>query len=235
MIVRKAEVSIVVGDTARAVDAVTRAAEAVGGYVAGSNVWREGELLRASVTLRVPSAKLTATLSAIRGVAARVERESVSSDEVTEEYVDLSSQVRNLEAAEEELRQLLVVARQNTRKASEVLEVHQHLVSIRGQIEQARGRMRYLEGVTAMSSVAVNIAPEPLARPVVEQGWQPLVIVEDAARALVVLLQHAATAAIWLVVYVVPILLMVALIALTVRRALWGRRLAGRHAGGPPA
>jgi hypothetical protein len=218
MIVRTADMHIVAADTARAVEAVTRSAEAMGGYVAGSNVWREGELLRASVTLRVPSSKLSATLSAIRGVATRVERETVSSEEVTQEYVDLGSQVRNLEAAEEELRQLLVVARQNTRKASEVLEVHQQLVAIRGQIEQAKGRMRYLEQTTSMSAIALSITPEPLTRPVVEGGWQPLVVAEDALRSLLALLQHLATAAIWLVIYVLPIVAMLGAVALLVRR-----------------
>lgn len=123
MIVRSAEMRITVADTTRAIDTVTRQAEAIGGYVAGSHVWREGELLRARITLRVPTEKLTSTLAQIRSVAKRVENETISSDDVSEEFVDLESRVRNLEATEEELRQLLVVARTNSRKAADVLEV----------------------------------------------------------------------------------------------------------------
>src|SRR6185295_17861969 len=80
MIVRTANMSILVGDTAKSVAAVTKAVEALGGYVSGSNVWREGELLRARLTLRVPADKLTPALAAIRDVAKRVDTETVKSE-----------------------------------------------------------------------------------------------------------------------------------------------------------
>src|SRR5688500_11274289 len=124
MIVRTADVRIVVTDTTKAVNAVTSSIESQGGYVSGSQIWREGELLRAKLTLRVPADKLTAALSAIRGVAKRVENETISSEDVSQEYVDLKSQLRNLEAAEIELRELMTAVRKNARKANEVLEIH---------------------------------------------------------------------------------------------------------------
>ena len=212
MIVRTADVRITVADTARAVDAVTSSAEAAGGYVATSNIWREGELLRAKLTVRVPADKLTSTLASIRNLAKRVENETIASDDVSQEYVDLESQVRNLEATEAELRELLKVARVNSRKATEVLEVHQQLTMIRGQIEQSRGRMRYLSQVASMAAVALEIMPDALAKPVVEPGWQPVVVVRDASRALVVFLQKVVTTAIWFFIYVVPILGMLLLV-----------------------
>lgn len=206
MIVRTADVRIVVSDTAKVVDAITRSAEAGGGYVATSSIWREGELLRAKLTLRVPADKLTATLASIRGMAKRVENETVASDDVSQEYVDIESQVRNLEATEAELRELLKVARVNSKKASDVLEVHQQLTVIRGQIEQARGRMRYLTQVASMAAIALDVVPDAIAQPVVEPGWQPLVEVRDASRALIGMLQKVVTAAIWFVIYILPIL-----------------------------
>ena len=212
MIVRTADVRITVADTAKAVDAVTTSAEAAGGYVATSNIWREGELLRAKLTVRVPADKLTATLASIRNLAKRVENETIASDDVSQEYVDLESQVRNLEATEAELRELLKVARINSKRATEVLEVHQQLTMIRGQIEQNRGRMRYLSQVASMAAVALEIMPDSLAKPVVEPGWQALVVVRDASRALVVFLQKVVTTAIWFFIYVVPILGMLLLV-----------------------
>lgn len=200
MIVRTANMRIVVADTTKAVDAVTQSVESMGGYVSDSNVWREGELLRARITLRVPSDKLTTTLASIRGMAKRVETETIASEDVTAEYVDLGARVRNLEATEEELRQLLVVARQNSRKASDVLEVHQQLTNIRGEIEQARGRIRYLTQVTAMSSIALEVGTEA-----VPPSWHPVSVMRDASRALVGALQSMATVAIWLLIYVVPV------------------------------
>lgn len=227
MIVRTANMRIIVADTAKTVDAVTRAVEAMGGFVSDASVWREGEVLRARLTLRVPADKLNPALASIRGVAKRVETESIASDDVSAEFVDLDARVRNLEATEEELRQLLVVARQNSRKATEVLEVHQHLSAIRGEIEQAKGRMRHLSEVTAMSSIALEITPDALAQPVVEPGWQPLAVARDAMRALVAAGQSLATVAIWLVIYVVPIFGALALVVAGVWRLAKRWRTAG--------
>ena len=217
MIVRTAEMRIVVADTTKTVDAVTKSVEAMGGFVSGSNIWREGELLRATLKLRVPSDKLTSTLASIRGLARRVENETIASEDVSQEFVDLESQVRNLEATETELRELLIVARKNSRKATDVLEVHEQLTMIRGQIEQARGRMRYLSQVTDLSSISLDVLPDAITQPVVEPGWQPVVIARDAMRALVAALQSMATVGIWLIVYIVPIFGMLALLI----AALW--------------
>ncbi len=228
MIVRTADVRIIVTDTSRTVDAVTRAIEGAGGYVSGSNIWREGEQLRAKLTLRVPADKLTAALASIRAQAKRVEAETIASEDVSQEFVDLESQVRNLEATETELLELLKVARVNSRKASDVLEVHEQLTLIRGQIEQARGRMRYLSQVASMSAIALDIVPDAIGKPVVQAGWQPMVVVKDASRALVGLLQNVVTTLIWFFVYVAPILGMLLLLVYALVKA--SRRSRAREA-----
>lgn len=208
MIVRTADVKIIVGDTATTLQKITAAAEEAGGYVSDSRLWREGELLNATLTVRVPANKLTATLAQIRGVAKRVDSENVASSDVSQEYVDLGSRVRNLEAAETELRALMTAVRERSNKASEVLEIHNQLTAIRGQIEEARGRMRYLEAVAAYSSIHLTMVPDAIAKPIVQPGWQPAVILGDASRALVVALQGIATFLIWVVVYILPIVVM---------------------------
>lgn len=227
MIVRNANLTITVKDTAATVDAVTKATEAMGGYVAQSRVWRSGELLRATLTLRVPSAQLTSALTSMRALALRVENETISSEEVTQEYVDLGAQLRNLEATEAELLELMKSVRANTKKASEVLEMHQQIASIRGQIEQVKGRMRYLEQTTSMANVQLDIVPDALQQPVVKPGWNALVIAKDASRALVAAAKLAATALIWIVIYLLPM----ALVAWAVWR---GARVVWSAAAKPP-
>ncbi|HVE73360.1 MAG TPA: DUF4349 domain-containing protein [Thermoanaerobaculia bacterium] len=208
MIVRTADMRILVEDTGKAVDAVTKMIEARGGMVATSNVWRDGDQLRATLTLRVPSNQLTAALASVRGLARRVERETVQSQDVTQEYVDLESQLRNLEATETELRELLKIARVSSKRAADVLEVHAQLTKIRGEIEQAKGRMRYLSQVTAMSTINLEVAADALA-----PGWHPLRSAREATSALVTLLQKSGTAAIWFVIFVLPVLGTLALFA----------------------
>ncbi len=220
MIIRTANVSMIVDDTSAAMEKITAAAEAVGGYVSDSKVWRDGEQLRGSIALRIPADRLSAALAVIRKLAVRIQSEAVGSQEVTQEFIDLESQLRNLEAAETELRQLMTTIRQNSKKASEVLEMYQQLSTIRAQIEQTKGRMRYLSQMTALATVQIDLVPNALAKPVVEAGWEPLVIVKNASRALVGALQSFAGIAIWLVIYVVPVLLILGVIAFVMWRGL---------------
>jgi len=208
MIVRTATLTIIVADTGKALEKIASVVEQNGGYVSGSNVWRETEQLRAKLTLRVPSTGLRSTLAAIRACGIRVQSETMSSDEVTQEYVDLGSQLKNLEATEVELRELMTAVRQHAKKASEVLEMSQQLTAVRGQIEQARGRMRYLEQMTSYATVNVELVPDAVAKPVVEPGWQPVAVAKDAARALTNVFKEIATSAIWLVIYALPIILL---------------------------
>jgi hypothetical protein len=219
-IIRTANISMVVGDTASVLQRATAVVEASGGYVSDSRVWRDGELLRGTLSLRVPEARLSDTLAAIRKLAVRVQSESVGSEEVTQEYIDLESQLRNLEATEVELRELMRVIRERSRKASEVLEMHQQLMSIRAQIEQTKGRMRYLSQMSAFATLNVELIPDAIAKPVVEPGWQPVVVAKEAAGSLVKALQIVTDLAIWLVIYFAPILLMILIAVLTIRRVI---------------
>ncbi len=180
-------------------------------------VGREAELLRATLSLRVPAARLTSTLAAVRKLAIRVQSETVSSEEVTQEYVDLTSQVRNLEATEVELRELMTEIRQRARKAQDVLEISEQLRSVRGEIEKARGRMQYLNQMTAYSTINLELIPDAAAKPIVEPGWQPLVVAKDAGRSLLNVLKSLADAAIWFAIYVIPLLAIMA----TVLFVLW--------------
>jgi len=214
MIIRNATISLIVRDTAKAIEAITAAIEGSGGYVSSSSVWRENDVLRGKITLRVPNGRLTTALGSIRSAAIRVQSESVSSEEVTQEYVDLASQVRNLEATEEELRQLLATVRERAKKAADILEVHEQLTAIRGQIEQAKGRMRYLEQMTSFATINIDLTPDAVATPAVEPGWQPLAAVKEATRSLTNAGKAFVTAAIWIGIYVIPMVLFFAILGL---------------------
>jgi hypothetical protein len=230
MIIRTADLSVVVTDAAEAQQSVATTVNALGGYIADSSAWREGEQLRARMTVRVPAEKLDALLAAIKGTAVRVQQENVKGQDVTEEFSDLSAQLTNLEATEKELRELLTEVREKTQKAEDVLAVHRELTTIRGQIEQLKGRMQYLSTMTAMATANVELIPDVLAKPVVEPGWRPLETLKNAGRALVNTLKALVDALIWIVVAVAPVLILIAIpIVLIVLLIRWLRRRSKRR------
>ncbi len=229
-VIQTASLKITVKDTAAVLDAVQSLAKELGGYVVTSNAWRETEQLRAQITLRVPADQLQTALQRIRAQAVKVDSESISGEDVTQEYTDNESRLRNLRATEKELLELLTVAREKTGKAEDVLAIFRELTQIREQIEMIQGRQQYLETMTAMATISVDIWPEPLEKPIVEPGWKPLKTLRDAFRALTQTGQVLVDVLIWLVVYGVPVL---AVLALPVVIIVWAVRRSRRLKAAP--
>jgi hypothetical protein len=231
MIIRTGELSIIVADTETALRQVRGIAAGLNGYVSNANVRQVSDGLWGDVTIRVPADSFDAAMDQIKELAVEVVAESVSAQDVTEEYTDLNARLRNLEATEEELLALLTEVRERTRSAEDVLAIYGELTNIRGQIEQIKGRMGYLERLTALATISVELVPEEEAKPIVEEGWQPLNTLRDASRSLVNAAQFLVDAAIWLVVFVLPVLLVlilpVVIIVVVWRR--WRRRRAAKR------
>jgi len=228
MIVWTGNVSLIVKDVEKGLEEAESIAKGLGGYVVSSNAWYQEDQLRASLTIRVPADSFDAAMERLGAMAVRVESRSVSTEDVTEEYTDLDSRLRNLEATEKELLELLTEVREKTRKAEDVLAVHRELMNIRGQIEQVKGRMQYLEKMTAMATINIELIPSALAKPLIVAGWQPAGTLASALRALIKAFQLIVDLAIWAVIFLLPILLFflipLALIWLAWRQ--WRRRRA---------
>jgi len=230
MIVRTASLSLVVADTDDAVSKIKDIAGSHGGYVVDTHLWRDDEQLRGSITVRVPADSLEEALGQFKSLAVKVERETGASQDVTEDYTDLGARLLNLEAAEEELRELLATVRQRTGKAEDILAVHRELTSIRSQIEQLKGRMQYLERTAAMSAVAIELIPDVLAQPIGGTGWRPSETVAEALGSLLRTLRFLVDAAIVLVLYVAPLiaLILFPLVVIWLGWQRWRRRGAAK-------
>jgi hypothetical protein len=170
MIIKTGWLNLVVKDVLDVAKKIAKFAEENGGWVVSSNISEYEKVPSGSITVRVPVEKFEEAKDYFRSLAVRVTNESVQSQDVTEEYVDLQSRLRNLEAAESQLLELM----KRTGKVSEILEVHRELTNVRQQIEQIKGRMQYLEQSVKMSSITVNLAlsEELLPVPPAEK-WRP--------------------------------------------------------------
>src|SRR3972149_2464907 len=121
------------------------------------------------MTIRVPSAKLNDALKQIKEMSVEVTSESISGQDVTSEYVDLKSRLRNLEAAEKQLQSIMAEAT----KTEDVLAVYNQLVYTREQIEVIKGQMKYYEASAALSAITLDIIPNIVTKPIEIGGWHP--------------------------------------------------------------
>jgi len=211
MVIHTVDLRLIVKDTQASLEAVQSLAGELGGYVASSRTWHTKEQLSASLTLRVPADQLNTALEKLRALALEVDSENISGEDVTQEYVDLEARLRNEEAYEKELLALLTETRERTSRAEDILAVYERLTEVRGRIEQIKGRMQYLENMSAMATITVELIPSELMQPITVAGWHPTGTARSAIRALINALQFFVDASIWIVLFGLPVLLIIAL------------------------
>jgi hypothetical protein len=226
MIVRTADLSLVVDDTEQTLEDIEDLVTELDGYISNLQTWRVNEQLAATVTLRIPERSFGEARERIKDLATEVESENVSGQDVTEEYVDLEARLHNLEVAETELLELLASAQETRQDAESILAIYREVTSIRGQIEQIQGRMQYLEDATSLATLTVSLTPEEEEEPVVEPGWEPLRQARDALRALVNALKVLADLLIWVALFILPLVAILALpfVLIWLGWFLWRRR-----------
>jgi len=88
----------------------------------------------------------------------KLESVNVNTQDVGEEFVDVTARMDNAKRLERRLIDLLAT---RTGKLKDVLDVEQSLARVREEIERYQGRIRYLEAHTAMSTLSVTVH-EPL-------------------------------------------------------------------------
>ena len=122
-----------------------------------------------SISIRIPSERLNQVLETIKAEATQpVISENINSQDVTADYVDLSSRLTNLEATEAQLQQIMDEAV----KTDDVLAVYSRLTDIRSQIEVIKGQMKYYEESARLSMVSVDLVADEATQPVTIGGWQ---------------------------------------------------------------
>lgn len=211
MVIHTVDLRLIVKDTQASLEAVQNLAGELGGYIASSRTWHTDEQLSASLTLRVPAAQLNTALEKLRALALEVDSESITGEDVSQEYVDLEARLRNEEAYEKELLALLTETRERTSKAEDILAVYERLTEVRGRVEQIKGRMQYLENMSAMATITVELVPSELMQPITVAGWHPTGTARSAIRALINALQFFVDAGIWIVLFGLPVLIIIAL------------------------
>ncbi len=160
MIVWTADIVLTVQDTEQSISDVLALAKEMGGYAVNTESWIQSELLYARLTIRVPADQYETAMARLRDQALKVEHESANSQDVTEEYVDLESRLRALQAKEAQLTKLMDQAEDT----EAVLAVYEQLSATQVEIEQVKGRMSYLENLSAMATITVNLNPRCLRR-----------------------------------------------------------------------
>jgi hypothetical protein len=199
LIIKNGSLSIVVDNVEYAVEVVKNFALEKNGFVVTSNVEQNGLTPSGFVNIRIPSDVFDTGLDALRALG-DVKSERVDGRDVTEEFVDLDAQVKNLKAAE---KQFLTIMKRAI-KIEDILAVQREITTVRGKIDVLEGRMKFLKESAAFSSLTVHLSSDPENLPVLDDNdsWKPLATAKNALRELLDFGEGVANIIIWIVVYI---------------------------------
>ncbi|MBN1431129.1 MAG: DUF4349 domain-containing protein [Anaerolineae bacterium] len=232
MIIKNGEIDLLVESADAAIDQVTQIASDNGGYVLSSQASKSGASKIATITIAVKSDQFDTAMRRLRQIAVEVQREISTGEDVSSEYVDLESRLRSLEATRDRIQSFL----EDAKTVEEALKVNQQLSDIEAEIEQVKGRMNYLSGRSAFSTITVNIQEkidaEPTPTPTPKSPWSLSPVISDATKTQVSLAQGLLSLITWLLIVPGPYCLISGLL-------LWGvmtivRRRKGSRPPAPP-
>jgi hypothetical protein len=242
LIIQNANLSIAVADPAKSMDDIVKMTEEMQGFVVNSNIYKTRnenglELPEGRLTIRVPAEKLTEAMDRIKDLTpdptTDILNENRSGQNVTKEYTDLKSRLKNLEDAEAQLREIMASAT----RTEDVMSVFNQLTQVREQIEVIKGQMKYYEESAAMSAIEITVRSKSAIAPLSIGGWQPAGVARDAIQSLINALKFFANAGIWIILFLVPVLIILLLpvwLVFLVIRAIVRRNKAKKLAA-PPA
>jgi len=188
-IVKTADLGITSEDVSGEAATAQQVATRFGGTIVSSQTYRADNATYADLILSVPSDRFEEALDELRGLGEEVTTDTVSGQDVTEEFVDLQSRERNLLAAEQSLLDLY----NRAGDVQDALSIQRELTVIRGEIEQVQGRIQYLKQSSDTSQISLSIQPVA-SPPEPPPAWDPALVVAKAWTSSLAVLQALAAA-----------------------------------------
>jgi hypothetical protein len=218
IVIKNASRSQVVNDPADAAKKIADLAVAKGGWVVNSNINQSAygsageKYYSGEITIRVPAEDLDQTLVEVEALAVEVRTRQLTGQDVTAEYTDLQSRLRNMQASQSRLYEIM----KSADGTEAVAAVEAQLTRVEEQIEVLRGQIQYYDESARFSSITVNLEPFIPSQPIEIGGWHPEGVAKQALEDLVRGLQELVDLIIRLGICGIPVLLLIGLILLPV-------------------
>lgn len=145
MLIYTAAITMAVYQVEPGLEAVERVAREVGGYLAQRS--------DVAITIRVPRARFDEALHRVEASGDVLHRE-VSAEDVTDQYVEIETRLKNARSMRDRLEQLLARA-----GVKEAIEIEKELGRVTGEIESMEGKLKVLRDKIAYSTITVTFEP----------------------------------------------------------------------------
>ncbi len=204
MIIRNANITLQVNDINHTLDAIIHLANASGGYVVRSNVNQNVGNTSGEISIRVPAEGLSNVLKQLKSLATQVVQETISGEDITQQYVNLQSQLDNLQKSKSQLEKIMLGAT----KTEDVLKVHQQLSITQGQIDILEGQIKYYKESVALSLITITLNMNPSVQSEYQKQWRLAEAFKSSYVDLVNGLRNFTYSLIQFIVYFLPLILL---------------------------
>ena len=156
-IIRNAQLDLQVNNVETMLATIRGITDGAEGMIFASSTSFDGDNQLATITLDVPASQFDQVINSLRSATGvtKVQRESVTSQDVTDEYVDLQSRLKSLNASHDRLLDLIKQAT----NINDIVTLDDHLSNIESQIDQTTGRMNFIDKKTSFSRIVVTLSP----------------------------------------------------------------------------
>ncbi|WP_058480608.1 DUF4349 domain-containing protein [Legionella waltersii] len=207
MIIRNAQLSLQVNDIPKVMDAIIQLADNSGGYVVSSTFNQDtvyGGGSSAEVKIRVPAKGLNSALQRLKGLATKVIQESISGEDITQQYVNLESELKNLKDTKLQLGKIM----QGATKTPDVLSVFEELSETQRKIDVTEGQIKYFKESVAFSLITIDISMNPDIKINQDSQWKIAQVFSESYKQLINYLREFTYGVIEFSVYLLPLILL---------------------------
>ncbi len=197
-LIKNATVTVECEDAGKASETLRASLQANNAYVSNLNEHLDS-LGRRTITLqvRVPADKFDQSMLNLESLG-KVLNKQVTTEDVTEEYVDTESRTRNLKKTEERLIDHL----NRAAELEDILRVENELTRVREQIERMDGRLRYLTNRVSFSTISITLQDKAKAETIIPpKSFSTAQEFTSAARSMLGFLQGIWSLVIWVLVW----------------------------------
>lgn len=214
LIITNTSLSLVVNNVSESIKNIQTETQKLGGFLVNSYLSQPESAASGNITVRVPEDKRDQALMIFKQISSKVISESVSGNDVTDQYVDIQSRLEVLVRTKAKFEDIMSKAYSVT----DLLTVQRELINLQTQIDSLKGQEKYYEQSAKLSKITVYLSTDALSLPYAPTNeWRPIVILKEAIRSLLTTLRGVAGFIIWIVVYL-PIILPIFLIVRYLKR-----------------
>lgn len=194
---KNGSVSVLVENIDESIEALKSINSAFNGQITNIYDSGKGNERTVQITVKVPVEKFEAYYEQLRKLDGEVVYADITTVDVTEEYIDITSRLNNLRNTEAQLNKIL----ERADSVTDVLAVQKELSTVRGEIESYEQRKRYFDSKTDYAYISVSFAIDKTGLNISEEQWKPWGEVKAAVKALVEVLKDLVNVIIWLVIF----------------------------------